>query len=78
MFAEPEALKAALNTPAWIMEQALGSRPSLGAYMIAMGTSRILTNSHRARSCHELCGMRTLYAPITSGSGKPLSRQAAR
>ena len=73
MFAEPEALKAALNTPAWIMEQALGSRPSLGAYMIAMGTSRILTNSHRARSRHELC-----YAPITSGSGKPLSRQAAR
>jgi hypothetical protein len=48
--AEREALKAALNTPAWIMEQALVSRPLLGAYMIGMGISRPMTNFHPARS----------------------------
>ena len=47
--AEPEALKAALNTPVSIMEQALGSRPLLEAYMIVTGISRPMTNSHLAR-----------------------------
>jgi hypothetical protein len=48
--AELEALKAALNTPVWIMEQALGSRPLFGAYMIGTGICRSMMNSHPARS----------------------------
>ena len=50
MCAELEALKAALNTPVWIMEQALGSRPLFGAYMIGTGICRSMMNSHPARS----------------------------
>ena len=60
--AEREALKAALNTPVWIMEQALGSRPLLGAYMIGMGISRSMTNSHPARSRPEWNDMWALRA----------------
>ena len=38
------------------MEQALDSRPSLGAYMIVTGISRSMTNSRPARSRPEWLG----------------------
>src|SRR5688572_28413439 len=64
--AEREALKAALNTPVWIMEQALGSRPLLGASTIGMGISRPTTNSHPARSRPEWMERRR-WAAISCG-----------